>query len=85
MSDVTGPNKTNMRYVYVISIVAAIGGLLFGYDTAVISGAIGNLQTKFNLSSRSDGRSCLGSHLGLLWWAFFLLDISVIKWDAKRC
>ena len=32
------------------SVVAALGGLLFGYDTAVIAGAIGYLQTKFNLS-----------------------------------
>ncbi|MFT6866261.1 MAG: SP family arabinose:H+ symporter-like MFS transporter [Cyclobacteriaceae bacterium] len=43
-------NETNLRYIYFISAVAAIGGLLFGYDTAVISGAIGFLETKFGLS-----------------------------------
>lgn len=37
-------------YVTKISIVAALGGLLFGYDTAVIAGAIGFLQMKFDLS-----------------------------------
>ncbi len=52
---IKGRDQINMRYVYLISIVAAIGGLLFGYDTAVISGAIGNLQTKFNLSAEAMG------------------------------
>jgi MFS transporter, SP family, arabinose:H+ symporter len=37
-------------FVLKISIVAALGGLLFGYDTAVIAGAIGFLQKKFDLS-----------------------------------
>lgn len=29
----------NKLYLYSITLVAVIGGLLFGYDTAVISGA----------------------------------------------
>lgn len=40
----------NANYVMRISLVAALGGLLFGYDTAVISGVIGSLQIKFELS-----------------------------------
>lgn len=36
-------------YVYRISIIAAIGGLLFGYDTAVISGTTEALQSKFQM------------------------------------
>lgn len=31
--------KKNTTYIYVVTIVATLGGLLFGYDTAVISGA----------------------------------------------
>jgi SP family arabinose:H+ symporter-like MFS transporter len=44
------PHQTNHGFVYRITIVAAVGGLLFGYDTAVIAGAIGFLQVKFGLS-----------------------------------
>lgn len=43
-------NKASKWFVYRITLVAAIGGLLFGYDTAVIAGAIGFLQIRFNLS-----------------------------------
>jgi SP family arabinose:H+ symporter-like MFS transporter len=42
-------------FVIKVSVVAALGGLLFGYDTAVIAGAIGYLQTKFHLSSAMVG------------------------------
>jgi SP family xylose:H+ symportor-like MFS transporter len=37
------------------TFVAALGGLLFGYDTAVISGAIGSLQTHFELTAAMQG------------------------------
>ena len=39
----------SVAYVFLLTLVAALGGLLFGYDTAVISGAIGFLQTHFDL------------------------------------
>ncbi|WP_078414698.1 D-xylose transporter XylE [Priestia abyssalis] len=39
--------KQNMRYIIFLSVVAALGGLLFGYDTAVISGAEQSLQVYF--------------------------------------
>ena len=40
----------NVWFVYKATFVAAVGGLLFGYDTAVIAGAIGYLQIRFDLS-----------------------------------
>jgi MFS transporter, SP family, arabinose:H+ symporter len=48
-------------FVILVSCAAAVGGLLFGYDTAVISGAIGFLQEKFNLNATMTGwvASCL--------------------------
>jgi SP family arabinose:H+ symporter-like MFS transporter len=46
----TIPTQNNLPYIILITSVAAFGGFLFGYDTAVIAGAIGYLQIKFNLS-----------------------------------
>ncbi len=37
-------------YVYLISTVAALSGLLFGFDTAVINGALPFLRDEFRLS-----------------------------------
>lgn len=42
-------------YVYVISSIAAIGGILFGYDTAVISGTTEALQLHFKLNDNTLG------------------------------
>ncbi len=42
-------------YLFLVCIVAALGGLLFGYDTAVISGAIGFLQSRFALDPKWTG------------------------------
>ena len=43
-----GKNQTGSKlYLYSIVLVAIIGGLLFGYDTAVISGAEKGLQAFF--------------------------------------
>ena len=38
-----------------ITLVATLGGLLFGYDTAVISGAIGSVRVYFDLNSAQMG------------------------------
>lgn len=42
-------------FVIKVSVVAALGGLLFGYDTAVIAGVIGYLQKRFDLSPAMTG------------------------------
>lgn len=39
--------KQNKFYIIAITIVATLGGLLFGYDTAVISGTVGSLDAFF--------------------------------------
>jgi len=42
-------------YVILISLVAALGGLLFGFDTAVISGTLNFIQPYFGLSEAGLG------------------------------
>jgi len=39
--------KNNKFYIFALTIVATIGGLLFGYDTAVISGTVESLRVFF--------------------------------------
>ena len=59
MSQVQAPSETpsggNRRFVYVVAVVAALGGLLFGYDTGVISGALLYIKDDLALSSFMEG------------------------------
>ena len=41
--------QVKLGYVFFLAFVAAIGGLLFGYDTAVISGTIDQVTVQFGL------------------------------------
>lgn len=50
-----GGSQLNMKYVMLISIIGAVGGLLFGFDTAVVSGAVGFLSDRFDLSKFGEG------------------------------
>lgn len=58
----------NINYLLFLSVVAAIGGFLFGYDTAVISGTISQVTTQFVLSVSGQGWyvgcALIGSILG---------------------
>ena len=48
-------STVNKSYLLFLSIVASLGGFLFGYDTAVISGTIGFVSNQFNLDPYSQG------------------------------
>lgn len=64
-------DKNNKNYILFIALSAALGGLLFGYDTAVISGAIGNLTTYFKLTPIETGWAISSALVGCLIGAFF--------------
>lgn len=53
-------------YVVQVALVAALGGLLFGYDTAVISGAVGFLQEYFELSPKMVGWAASSALVGCI-------------------
>ena len=59
-----------MGYVIFMAIVAAIGGILFGYDTAVISGTTEMVRTQFALTDITEGWyvgcALIGSIAGVL-------------------
>ena len=59
------------RYVFLITLVATLGGLLFGYDTAVISGAIGFLKTRFTLDASLEGWAASSALIGCIIGASF--------------
>ena len=48
-------NNVNLGYVFFLALVAALGGLLFGYDTAVISGTIDQVTEQFQLDDINKG------------------------------
>ncbi len=56
--------KGSPTYIALVTIIAALGGLLFGYDTAVIAGAIGFLQTHFQLDAAMKGWAAASALLG---------------------
>ena len=45
----------NFGYLIFLSVVAALGGFLFGYDTAVISGTIAQVTQLFQLDALQQG------------------------------
>ena len=47
--------KIMFLWLYVVAIVASLGGLLSGYDTGVISGALLFINDSWNLSDSMQG------------------------------
>ncbi|BAZ40167.1 sugar transporter [Calothrix sp. NIES-4101] len=47
--------EQNSTYVILIAVAAALGGFLFGFDTAVINGAVAALSKTFNIDSLMTG------------------------------
>ena len=71
------PRERPALRVILITAVAALGGFLFGFDTAVLNGAVDAIRAGFGLDATATGFavSCalLGSALGA-WYAGALAD-----------
>ncbi|MBC7510949.1 MAG: MFS transporter, partial [Ferruginibacter sp.] len=48
-------HQFNTRYIISISFISALGGYLFGFDFAVISGALPFLKEQFGLNEYWEG------------------------------
>lgn len=55
MSHTTARSRGSLPYIIFVSIAAAFGGVLYGYDSAVISGAIESITVHFRLSTMMEG------------------------------
>ena len=63
--------STNTGFILFITIVATIGGFLFGFDSGVINGTVDGLQTAFNSESVGTGFNVSSMLLGCAVGAFF--------------
>lgn len=59
-------SQGSLFYLLLACLVAALGGLLFGFDTAVISGAIDQLEIQFALSTWMKGWIVSSALIGCL-------------------
>ena len=61
-----------IRTVVYFSCVAALGGLLFGYDSAVINGAVGAIGTHFHADPATLGLAVSSALVGAAIGALFI-------------
>jgi SP family arabinose:H+ symporter-like MFS transporter len=67
----TESQKTGISFVLFATGVTAIGGFLFGYDTAVINGANSYLKAHMNLTPAQEGLAGASAILGCIPGAMF--------------
>lgn len=85
----TTNDKGNKLYLASIVMVAVLGGLLFGYDTAVISGAEKGLQAffmgagDFSYTNGMHGITCASALIGCIIGSA-LSGLLASKWGRKR-
>jgi len=69
-------DKFNIGYVLSISFIAALGGYLFGFDFAVITGGLPFLAEQFNLDASGEGATTASLAIGCVIGCFFAGNIS---------
>ncbi len=67
----TFPEKGDMYYLALVCFVASIGGVLFGFDTAVISGTFGMVENFFELDKIEAGWFTSSALVGTIAGALF--------------
>jgi len=69
-------SKSNKAYLLFITLAAALGGFLFGYDTAVISGTIALVKSQFNLNTVMEGWFVSSALVGCITGVAFAGELS---------
>ena len=67
----TQQQTTNTFYIILISLVATLGGFLFGFDSGVINGTVKGLESAFNAQDIGSGFNVASMLLGCAVGAFF--------------
>ncbi|MFD3811446.1 sugar porter family MFS transporter [Rhodococcus sp. NPDC058639] len=79
----TQPSSAHAAKVIAVTVAAAVGGFLFGFDSSVINGAVESIEQNFALSSFVTGFAVAIALLGCAvgaWFAGRLAD----RWGRKR-
>ncbi|AWZ24916.1 MFS transporter [Rhodococcus pyridinivorans] len=79
----TQPSTAHAAKVIAVTVAAAVGGFLFGFDSSVINGAVDSIQDNFALGSFVTGFAVAIALLGCAvgaWFAGRLAD----SWGRKR-
>ncbi|MDN3659207.1 sugar porter family MFS transporter [Ferruginibacter paludis] len=77
------PVKFNNTYILRISFISALGGYLFGFDFAVISGALPFLQKQFNLDAYWEGFATGSLALGAIVGCLIAAEVAEKKGRRK--
>lgn len=79
----TEKSKNNKAYLLFITLAAALGGFLFGYDTAVISGTVGLVKSQFGLNTVMEGWFVSSALVGCISGVAFAGELSD-RYGRKR-
>jgi SP family sugar:H+ symporter-like MFS transporter len=63
--------ETNTSYIILITLVATLGGFLFGFDSGVINGTVKGLESAFDVKDIGSGFNVASMLLGCTLGAFF--------------
>ena len=66
----TSQEKSNTPFIILISMIAAIGGFLFGFDSGVINGTVEAIKVAFHSSAAASGFNVASMLLGCAGGAF---------------
>lgn len=74
--------SSNRIKIYLISLIAAVGGFVLGYDMVIMSGAILFLKTHFTLTSVQEGFAMTSANYGLL--AGIVIAGTISDWIGRK-